>query len=163
MFRRICFALLLAALFLTAAPVSAEIFSLTRTSRYPSGEILTFVVTSDSATTDTSVAFNLGKYDHISWVTYPFRYRVQMISSPADSYAVMWYVDGSMDGTTWTIADTITADTLETTGTTLLNATTDFNNVKWPYYRLRIQDARIAGTATPDMTVTIKLWCYQDN
>lgn len=125
------------------------------------GKIVNFTVTDlDSAENDTSSYFQFHQYDHVSWTTYPFRYQVSASSDPDNGTLKMtFYVQGSLDATNWTAVDTI-AD-VSTYG--LTSGTIDFNNLKFKYYRMYVDDVRTTTCADTVQDAAVKIWAYQEN
>lgn len=125
------------------------------------GKIVTLTVAGlDSAENDTSGYFQFHQYDHVSWTTYPFRYQISSSSTPVNAtLKTTYYVQGTLDGTTWTAVDTIA--NVATYG--VASGTINFNNLKFQYYRLYADDVRTTTCADTVQNATLKFWAYQEN
>ncbi|OGC07097.1 hypothetical protein A2V82_12085 [candidate division KSB1 bacterium RBG_16_48_16] len=122
---------------------------------YP-GEILKFVCTVDSVDTLVSGAFTLGKYDGVSWASFPFRCTIQD-SSVLGSPKLTTYIQGSTDAVHWTDVDTLfAAYTSEVRADSLY----DFNNRKYPYYRILTYGVALNRS---DTTQDLRFWLYQED
>lgn len=124
-------------------------------SSQPYGDTYRFTCTVDSIDTLTSSAFKLGKYDGVSWTTLPFWVQYTATSA-AGSPKLTGYVQGSMDGTNWNAVDTLFTDATSETRTV---TSYDFNNKKFPQYRILIY-----GVALNRSDTTLDLWlnAYQE-
>jgi hypothetical protein len=142
---------------------AANNITLNEDGRSGGNRMFTWTVVLDSSDTDTSAIFDLNRWDHVAWSTYPFRYSYTITpSDTTDSLNIKWYVDGSIDGTTWSRVDTLISLTASTFMDTTLSTTANLNNYKWPYYRMMASEAAKNGNDTT-YTVTLKFWAYQDN
>ncbi len=146
---------------LCAAGLFAGDIATSSTSADYGGKIVTFTVAGlDSAENDTSGYFQFHQYDHVSWTTYPFRYQVSSSSTPANgTLKTTYYIQGSLDGTTWTAVDTIA--NVATYG--VAGGTINFNNLKFQYYRLYADDVRSTVKKDTVQNATLKFWAYQEN
>lgn len=124
------------------------------------GKIVTFTVAGlDSAENDTSAYFQFHQYDHVSWVTFPFRYQINSSSTPVNAtLKTTYYIQGSIDGTTWTAVDTIA--NVATYGAA--SGTINFNNLKFPYYRMYADDVRSTVKKDTVQNATVRFWAYQE-
>lgn len=120
----------------------------------PYGEVITFSGTLAGADTVTSNSFKLGKFDQVSWTTFPFTVEYEF-SQANDSVAVTGYVDGTVDGVNWTRCDTI----VSATDTSRTSTTHDLNNKKFVMYRLQLFSTADTGV---DAGFNIYFWAYQE-
>lgn len=103
--------------------------------RFP-GETIRFTCALDSIDADTSRSFSLAKYDAAIRAGAPI-FAQRTFTSAAGGVVISTYIDGSFDGTTWTVVDTLAMDV---TSESVTNVTIDMNySAKpiFPYYRLR--------------------------
>jgi len=108
------------------------------------GKTLTFACTVDSIDTLTSNVFSLGKYNDLSWSTYPIPYQLYNVSA-AGQPMLTAYVQGSNDNINWFVVDTLfSTDSLET----VRYKTADFNNYKAVLYKLIIYGVTGCGSDT---------------
>jgi hypothetical protein len=119
-------------------------------------EIIRFTCTVDSLDTLTSSAFQLGKYDHLSWTSLPFSLTYQATST-AGTPKLTIYVQGSMDGTTYAAVDTICTDYV---AETLTKTTLDLNNIKYAYYKIIVYGVALNNS---DTAFDMRLLLYQAN
>ena len=125
--------------------------------------ILNFSFTGDSAAIDTSASFSMGQYDHESWYSYPFTYNITRAFNDCDTVDtanVRIVIDRSMDGSTWTLIDTLYSFADSTVTDAAAWGTIDFMNKKAPYYRLRALELAKEG-ADSGAVWDIKLLRYQ--
>jgi hypothetical protein len=124
------------------------------------GKIINFTVADlDSAENDTSAYFQFQQYDHVSWTTYPFRYQIDASSDPnSGTLKMTFYIQGSLDGTNWAAVDTIA--NVATYGVS--SGTINFNNLKYQYYRMYVDDVRSTTCADTVQDAAVKIWAYQE-
>lgn len=99
---------------------------------YP-GETVEFQCNVDSLGADTSRTFTLAKYDGVSWTDHPIS-TFRLLTSAAGTPKISTYIDGSFDGSTWFVVDTLGTDITSESAT---KSTTSLKNLKYPYYRMR--------------------------
>jgi hypothetical protein len=148
----------------------------------PYGEIFRFTCTVDSIDTLTSATFKLGKYDNVYWgsnrdtvstmdtlasgafltiadkgghVGRPFWIQYQATSA-AGSPKITGYIEGSFDGSNWDPVDTLFTDLTSETRTV---AQLNFNNKKYPQYRMKIFGVALNRS---DTVFNAYLYAYQE-
>lgn len=112
------------------------------------GKVITFVIAAPdtgAAVVYNSNSFSLNNYDNDSWATTPLNF-IYKLTSAVGTPKISCYVQGSADASTWPAAGTY-IDTLLSSATseTLTRATADFNDLKYPYYRLVIKAIKTAN------------------
>jgi len=107
--------------------------------------------TGDSTSNDTSATFSLARFDGDSYSTYPVPYGY-MFTSTLGSPKISVFIDYSYDNTNWAVADTLCSSI---TSEALAKGTKDYNNIKAPYFRLRID-----GIALNRHDTLVKIWFY---
>ena len=98
----------------------------------PNGWYADYSIALDSAETVWSESFNLAQVDEVSFASFPFNYGAD--AATADSVNISAYVYVSFDNSNWIVADTI----VTITSATSVKGTANFNNVKAPYYKIKV-------------------------
>lgn len=117
------------------------------------GKVIYFGMEITATAADTSATFNFTEYDALSFSTYPIAW-AYIGSAEGDSVAISAFIDGSYDGTNWARVDTLGTSL---TAVVLTQSTKDFNNLKFPFYRIIFTGG---ATNSKESATTFKLWLY---
>jgi len=115
------------------------------------GDTSNYTTIADSATaSDTiTVTYAVTHTYTQSFQPVPFAY---LFTSAAGTPLTSIFLDGSMDGTNWTVCDTIASSA---TAETLTYSTIDLNNQRWAVYRLRFKSEDTGDATIVKLTLSV--------